>query len=288
MSDNQTLVYKKKKKKFKVFPIVNAILFIIIACAIMIPIYKVIITSIDAYSSYDFRWVPQKFSWGGYRAIITRSNLYHPFLISVITTIVGTFVGLLVVTLGGYVLIQWEMPGRNFFAYMLLFTMIFDGGMIPKYLVMKDLHLLNTLWSVILPLSINVYNLVLMRNFFEGVPESLFEAAEIDGCSPMGTFFKIVLPLSKAALASIGLMYAVQFWNDYTNFKIYINKNELFNFQMKLRNMVMDNDIPDEGGIDPNTIANAAVIVAILPFAIIYPFCQKYFVQGVNVGAVKE
>ena len=96
------------------------------------------------------------------------------------------------------------------------------------------------------------------------------------------------LPLSKAALASIGLMYAVQFWNDYTNFKIYINKNELFNFQMKLRNMVMDNDIPDEGGIDPNTIANAAVIVAILPFAIIYPFCQKYFVQGVNVGAVKE
>lgn len=288
MSDNQTLVYKKKKKKFKVFPIVNAILFIIIACAIMIPIYKVIITSIDAYSSYDFRWVPQKFSWGGYRAIVTRANLYHPFLISVITTLVGTFVGLLVVTLGGYVLIQWEMPGRNFFAYMLLFTMIFDGGMIPKYLVMKDLHLLNTLWSVILPLSINVYNLVLMRNFFEGVPESLFEAAEIDGCSPMGTFFKIVLPLSKAALASIGLMYAVQFWNDYTNFKIYINKNELFNFQMKLRNMVMDNDIPDEGGIDPNTIANAAVIVAILPFAIIYPFCQKYFVQGVNVGAVKE
>ena len=133
MSDNQTLVYKKKKKKFKVFPIVNAILFIIIACAIMIPIYKVIITSIDAYSSYDFRWVPQKFSWGGYRAIITRSNLYHPFLISVITTIIGTFVGLLVVTLGGYVLIQWEMPGRNFFAYMLLFTMIFDGGMTVSY-----------------------------------------------------------------------------------------------------------------------------------------------------------
>ncbi len=94
MSDNQTLVYKKKKKKFKVFPIVNAILFIIIACAIMIPIYKVIITSIDAYSSYDFKWLPQKFSWGGYRAIITRSNLYHPFLISVITTIIGTFVGL--------------------------------------------------------------------------------------------------------------------------------------------------------------------------------------------------
>ena len=246
MSDNQTLVYKKKKKKFKVFPIVNAILFIIIACAIMIPIYKVIITSIDAYSSYDFRWLPQKFSWGGYRAIVTRANLYHPFLISVITTVIGTFVGLLVVTLGGYVLIQWEMPGRNFFAYMLLFTMIFDGGMIPKFLVIKQLGLINTLWSVILPMAINVYNLVLMRNFFEGIPESLFEAAQIDGCSPMGIF------------------------------------------QIQLRSMVVDSDIPNDGAVNPTTISNAATIVAILPFMIIYPFCQKYFVQGVNVGAVKE
>ena len=116
MSDNTTLVYKKKKKKFKIFPIVNAVLFIIIACAIMIPIYRVIISSIDAQSSYGFTWLPKQFSWGGYMAVITRSTLYHPFMISVITTIIGTFVGLLVVTLGGYVLIQWNMPGRNFFA----------------------------------------------------------------------------------------------------------------------------------------------------------------------------
>ena len=180
------------------------------------------------------------------------------------------------------------MPGRNFLAYMLLFTMIFDGGMIPKYLVMKELHLLNTLWAVILPMAINVYNLVLMRNFFEGIPESLFEAAEIDGCSPMRIFFTIVLPLSKAALASIGLMFAVSFWNDYTNFKIYITDNKLFNFQIKLRSMVMESDIPNDDAVDPNTIASATVIVAVLPFAVIYPFCQKYFVQGVNVGAVKE
>ena len=180
------------------------------------------------------------------------------------------------------------MPGRNFFAYMLLFTMIFDGGMVPKYLVMQNLHLLDTLWAVILPMSINVYNLVLMRNFFEGTPEALFEAAQIDGCSPMGIFFKIVLPLSKAALASIGLMFAVTFWNDYTNFKIYIRTDKLYNFQIKLRNMVMDSNIPNDDSVDPNTISNASTIVAILPFMIIYPFCQKYFVQGVNVGAVKE
>ncbi len=287
MSDN-TVTVVKHKKKFKIFPLVNGLVFILISLAIMLPIWKVIIDSLDASSAYSFRWVPSSFTLGGYGAIFKRAALYRPFLISCVVTLIGTFMGLLLVTLGGYVLIQWEMPGRNFFAYMLLFTMIFDGGMIPKFLVMKNLHLLNTLWAVILPMSINCYNLVLMRNFFEGIPEALFEAAEIDGCSPMRIFVQIVLPLSKAALASIGLMFAVAFWNDYTNFKIYITNNNLFNFQIKLRNMVMDSDIPNDDSVDPNTIASAAVIVAILPFAIIYPFCQKYFVQGVNIGAVKE
>ena len=153
MSDNSVVV-TKKKKKFKIFPLVNGLIFILISLAIMLPIWKVIIDSFDARSAYGFKWVPTMFTWGGYRAIVTRVALYRPFGISCIVTIVGTFLGLLLVTLGGYVLIQWEMPGRNFFAYMLLFTMIFDGGMIPKYLVMKQLHLLNTLWSVILPLSL--------------------------------------------------------------------------------------------------------------------------------------
>ena len=279
MSDNQ-IVLNKKKKKFKIFPLVNGLIFILISLFILLPMWKVIIDSFDAQSSYGFKWIANEFTLGGYNAVITRQSIYRPFVISCITTVIGTFLGLLLVTLGGYVLIQWEMPGRNFLAYMLLFTMIFDGGMIPKYLVMKELHLLNTLWAVILPMAINVYNLVLMRNFFEGIPESLFEAAEIDGCSPMRIFFTIVLPLSKAALASIGLMFAVSFWNDYTNFKIYITDNKLFNFQIKLRSMVMESDIPNDDAVDPNTIASATVIVAVLPFAVIYPFCQKYFVQG--------
>lgn len=285
--DNQ-IVMNKKKRKFKIFPIFNGLLFILISLLIILPIWKVIVDSFDAAASYGFHWWPHEFTWNGYKAIITRISLYRPFLISCITTLGGTFMGLLLATLGAYVLIQWEMPGRNFFAYMMLFTMIFDGGMIPKYLVMKDLYLLDTLWAVILPMAINVYNIVLMRNFFEGIPESLFEAAQIDGCSPMGIFFRVVLPLSKAALASIGLMYAVSFWNDYTNFKLYITNNNLFNFQIKLRNMVMDSNMPQDDSIDPKTLSSAAVIVAILPFTAIYPFCQKYFVQGVNVGAVKE
>lgn len=282
------IVVKKKKKKFKVFPLVNGLIFILISLIILLPMWKVIVDSFDARAGYGMLFWPQIFTIDGYKEVITNSVLYRPFLISVFVTAVGSLLGLTLSTLGAYVLIQYEMPGRNFFANMLLFTMIFNGGMIPTYLVMKQLKLLNTLGSVILPLGINVYNLVLMRNFFEGIPGSLFEAAQIDGCSPMGIFFKIVLPLSKAAIASIGLMFMVTFWNDYTNFKIYINNNMLFNFQIKLRSLVMDNDMPDVDGVDPNTVKNAATIVAILPFMIMYPFLQDYFVQGVNVGAVKE
>ena len=288
MEENK-YVYKKPKKKITPFSVFNTVLFILISIIILIPIWKVLVDSLDATTGYGMNFWPKKFTLDGYRMIVTRSDLYRPFFISLIVTVAGTFFGLLLSTLGAYVLIQWEMPGRNLFSYMLLFTMLFNGGMIPTYLVMANvLHLTNTLWAVILPLAINVYNLVLMRNFFEGIPESLFEAAKIDGCSPMGIFFKIVLPLSKAAIASIGLMFAVSFWNDYTNFKIYITNNNLWNFQIKLRSMVMESDIPNDDVVDPNTISSATVIVAVLPFTIIYPFCQKYFVQGVNVGAVKE
>ena len=151
MSKEQVVVARKKKKKVKIFPIVNVILFLVISLIIMVPIWKVIVDSFDAKAGYGMNFLPQTFTLGGYSSILSRVALYRPFLISVVVTIAGTFIGLLLATLGAYVLIQWEMPGRNFFAYMLLFTMIFDGGMIPKYLVMKDLHLLNTLWSVILP-----------------------------------------------------------------------------------------------------------------------------------------
>lgn len=288
MEENK-YVYKKPKKKITPFAIFNTILFILISLIILLPIWKVLVDSFDATVGYGLNFWPKEFTAGGYKMIVSRADLYRPFLISIVTTVAGTFVGLTLSTLGAYVLIQWEMPGRNFFSWLLLFTMLFSGGMIPTYVVMMKLHLTNTLWSVILPMGINVYNLVLMRNFFEGIPGSLFEAAEIDGCSPIMIFFRIVLPLSKAALAAIGLMFAVSYWNDYTNFKIYITKNKLFNFQMKLRAMVMDSDLPtDDGSVSTNTIQNAAIIVAIIPFMILYPFCQDYFVQGVNVGAVKE
>ena len=277
------------KKKVKIFDIVLIVIFTVFSLAMIIPVYKVLVDSFDLKTAYGMKLFPERFGLAGYKSIFTNPTMLRPFLISCYTTVMGTVMGLLISVLGAYVLIQWKMPGRAFVANVLLFTMIFNGGMIPTYLVMKEFHLTNNLWGVILLPAINVYNLVLMKNFFEGIPVSLMESAEIDGCSHFRILYKIVLPLSKAALASIGLMYAVGYWNDYTNYNLYITNSNLYNFQMKLRALIMGSDLPSAvEGATENTVKNAAVIVAILPFMIIYPFCQKYFVQGVNIGAVKE
>ena len=277
------------KTKTTTFDVVLITLFILISLVILIPVWKVLVDSFDLQTGYGMKLWPVRFGFDGYISVLTNPTLYRPLMISFVTTITGTMLGLTLCTLGAYVLIQWDMPGRKFVSMLLLFTMIFEAGMIPTYLLMKNLHLTNTLWAVILLPAMNIYNLVLMRNFFEGIPRSLFEAAEIDGCSPIGIFFRVVLPLSAAALAAIGLMYAVAYWNDYTNFKLYITDANLYNFQMKLRSIIMGSDMPSAvGSATENTVRNAAVMTAIIPFMIIYPFCQKYFVKGVNIGAVKE
>ena len=279
----------KKKKKIHVFDVVNYIVFIFIGLFIIVPIWKVIVDSFNKVGVYQFQLWPNIPTLDGYRTIFETKLLYQPFVNSIITTVVGTILGLVLCTLGGYVLAQTDMPGRNGFAFFLLFTMVFSGGMIPEYLVMKQLHLVDNMWILVVKHGINVYNLVLMKNFFEAIPESLFEAAKIDGCSPMKIFYKIVLPLSKAALASIGLMFAVTIWNDYTTVKIYITSPDQTNFQYKLRNMIMDGDTPTTSyNVSQTTLFNAGIICAILPFMIAYPFLQKYFVKGVNIGAVKE
>lgn len=294
MNNTQTVrnpgtVHHKAKRKISVFSIINGLCFILFCLFIMLPLWKVLIDSLDLSTGYGMKLWPQKFGLQGYISVFTNKSLYTPLLNSVITTLSGTFIGLFLSTLGAYVLIQYDMPGRGLLAALLLFTMIFQGGMIPTYIVIKKLGMVNTLWSVILYPAINVYNLVLMRNFFEGIPSSLFESATLDGCTPMQIFYKIVLPLSKAALASIGLMFAVTYWNDYTHYKLYITKETLYNFQMKLRSIMMGSDLPSaNNGATENTVQNAAVIIAILPFLILYPSLQKYFVTGINMGAVKE
>ncbi len=291
MTQQATTSAPRYRRRFKIkpFSIVLFLFFLLFCGFILIPMYKVLIDSLDLRTAYGMKLWPEKFGFAGYMSVFTMPSLYKPLLISLLSTLSGTLVGLTLSTLGAYVLIQTDMPGRTFFSGFLLFTMIFDGGMIPRYLVLRQLHMTNTLWAVVLVPAISVFNLVLMRNFFEGIPQSLFESATLDGCTPMQIFLRIVLPLSKAALASIGLMFAVNYWNDYTNYKLFITDSELYNFQMKLRSIMMGSDLPQpKGGATENTVQNAAVIVAIIPFMILYPLCQKYFISGVNIGAVKE
>ncbi len=297
------------KKKFNLFHpqyaarswfvLFNTIFFILLMAVMIIPIYKIFCDSMVNQTVYGLNLLPRgldpetnEIAWFNviaYKRIITDPALYHPFWVSVYTTLLTTFLGLLISTLGAYVLIQRDMPGVKLFGYLLLFTMIFNGGLIPTFLVMKRVGLLDSIWAVIVPTSMNVYNLVLMRSFFEGIPASLFEAAEIDGCTPMGIFIKIVLPLSKAALASIGLFFAVAAWSEYFHYVIYIKSSDKYNFQYKLRDLFQDKQDASEGTkINVNTLKSAAVIVSVVPFMFIYPFCQKYFMTGVTMGAVKE
>ena len=206
MEDEKKYVYVKPKNKITPFAVFNTILFIIISLLILFPLVKVLVDSFDSAAGYGLRLWPEKFTFSAYKSIVTSVTLYRPFLVSLLVTVAGTFLGLLLSTLGAYVLIQWEMPGRTLFSWLLLFTMLFSGGMIPTYIVMMNLHLTDTLWSVILPLGINVYNLVLMRNFFEGIPESLFEAAEIDGAGKLQRIFKITIPMVRPTMIILVLL----------------------------------------------------------------------------------
>lgn len=273
-----------------IFNICNYAFFVILMVAMIVPILKVVVDSVDPSAAYGIRLIPKKFSLDAYEYIFGTSSLYRPFLVSIYTTIVGTAVGLAITTIGAYVIIQKDMPGRGLFVNMILFTMLFNGGLVPTFLAVKSYGLLNSVWSVILQLSISAYNMILMKSFFESLPETLFEAAEIDGCTPFGTFIRIVLPLSKPALASVGLFIAVAFWNDFFHFQIYIQNPNWMNFQVKVRELILSDSLlgtPTSGSMSPEMLKSAVVIIVMAPFLIVYPFLQKYFVKGVTLGAVK-
>lgn len=281
--------FRKGYRARAIFVIFNTLFFVAMMAAMIMPILKILCDSLQNSTVYGLQMIPENPTTIAYARIFTTASLRTPFMISIYTTAMTTFLGLLISTIGAYVLIQTDMPGVKIFSKLLLFTMIFHGGLIPAFLVMKNIGLLDSLWSVMLPMSLNVYNLVLMRSFFEQLPSSLFEAAEIDGCTPIGIFIKIVLPLSKAALASIGLFFAVAAWSEYFHYVMYIKSTTKYNFQYKLRDLFNDKqDAMGGTSINVKTLQSAAIIVSIVPFMFIYPFCQKYFMTGVTMGAVKE
>ena len=253
----------------------------------VLPLLKVIVDSIDP-TSYGVRLWPRKIDFSAYEMILTTSSLYRPFLVSVLTTVVGTVTGLFIITMGAYVLIQKDMPGHVLMGRMVLFTMMFSGGMIPTYLTIKNLGLMNNMLAVIIPCSVSAYNTILMRSFFASIPNELFESATIDGCSPFGCFWRIMLPLSKPALASVGLFIAVGLWNEYMHFILYITDPNWQNFQVKVRSLILEDGLSGTSiTLSADMLKSATVVVVVLPFLFIYPFVQKYFTKGVTLGAVK-
>ena len=288
MNDSEAM--EKEKISFKpghraraLFLIFDVLFLLILMALMIIPLLKVFVDSVDP-TTYGIRLWPKAWDFGAYKQIIGTVALYRPFLVSV-----STCLGLLLVTLAAYVIMQKEMPGHKFFINMILFTMMFSGGLIPTYLNIKNLGFMNNvILSVILPCCLGAYNIILMKSFFETIPETLYEAASLDGCTPLMTFWKVVLPLSKPALASIGLFIAVGMWNEYMHFILYIQDSRWKNFQVKVRDLILNDGISGTSiTLSEEMLKSAVVIVVVLPFLLIYPFLQKYFVKGVTVGAVK-
>lgn len=284
---NEKFSFKKGHRSRAVFLICDVVFLIALMICMVVPLLKVFVDSIDP-TAYGIRLIPKAFDLSAYKHILSQASLYKPLWVSVYSTVIATVLGLLLTTLAGYVVIQKEMPGHKLIVSSIMLTMLFSGGLIPTYLTIKALGLMNNVMTCILPVCLSAYNIILMKSFFEGIPSTLFEAAELDGATPVGIFARICLPLSKPALASIGLFVAVGMWNNYMNFILYISESSKKNFQVKVRDLILNDGLTGGSiGISDDMLKNAMVIIVVLPFLVIYPFLQKYFVKGVTVGAVK-
>lgn len=262
-----------------------------IILVIMIPILKIVIDSFDEKASETiFRIFPEAITVDAYKLILSRPAIFRPLVISFITTISGTAIAMTITSFYAYGLAQKNLPGRKFLMGLALVTMVFRAGMIPLFLVVRNLGLMNSLWAVLLVHAMDAYYLLLLKNFFESIPTSIFDAAEIDGCTPLQTFIRVVLPLSKPGLAAIGLFYVVYYWNQFFDYILYIQtKPNLHNFQVFLRSLVIESDTQGFEGFSfaTQSLKNAAITVSIIPVLILYPMVQKHFVKGINLGAVK-
>ena len=242
-------------------------------------------------------FIPQDVTLNAYRFIFSSNKILRGFGNSILITVSGTAINLFFTVTMAYALSKTRLRGRNFFLNMVIFSMFFSGGMIPGYIVIANiLNLKNTYWSVLLPGAISAYNLMIVKNFFQGIPKELEESASIDGCNDVGVLWKIVLPLSLPVLATFGLFYAVGHWNSYFSAMIYLTDDKMYPLQLILRNIIVtaEASASDLSLMDPNfveppkqSIKMAVIVVATVPIMCIYPFLQKYFVKGVMVGALK-
>ena len=277
--------------------VVIYILLTLIAVIMVIPFIYVIAASFATEAEIQTRpifFIPDSPTLDAYARIFDMNDMgtrvFHSLLISVCVTAIGTFINIFFTTTMAYGISRTNLIGKKPLLNMVLFTMVFGGGMIPLFLVVKGLGMYDTYAALILPGAISAYNMIIVRNFFMELPRELEEAASIDGCSDIGIFIKIALPLSLPCLATFGLFYAVGHWNNYFGALLYLEDSTKFPFQLVLRNIVMQTA---ETQTDPNalipedTLKMAVIVIGTVPILIVYPFLQKHFAAGVMVGAVK-
>ncbi|OCT16769.1 ABC transporter permease [Paenibacillus pectinilyticus] len=283
----------------KLFYIINYIFLLLIGLSCVLPLIHILALSFSdkhALMSGTISFWPVNFSLGGYRALFKESPIFQDFTNSVIITVVGTSLNMVFTILAAYPLSKRYFIGRSVYSFAIIFTMIFTAGLIPNYLLLKSLGLINSYGALWLPGLIAVYNLLVLRSFFEGLPEELEEASRIDGCSEWRLIIQIVLPLSLPVLAALSLFYGVTHWNAFMNVLIYINDSNKLNLAVLVQQMIQNQTLMQEltstqpdlaAAITPEGVKAAGVIVMTLPMLIVYPFLQRFFVKGVMIGAVK-
>ncbi|MDR3121020.1 MAG: carbohydrate ABC transporter permease [Clostridiales bacterium] len=294
-----------KKSEDISFDVVNVTVVSLLILMILYPLYWVLIASIsepNAVNSGNVLVWPVGFSLSGYQKLAATPSIWRAYRNTVVFAVVGTALNLFVTICGGYALSRPQLPFRGLIMKFLIFTMFFNGGLIPTYLLVKNLNLLNTMWAVLLPTTLSVYNMTVARAFFQSsVPDGIIEAANIDGCGNIRTFFSIVLPVSPAIVSVLVLFHVVFRWNEFFAAMIYITKPEGFPLQLVLREVLVSSqaaaqNLAGSGGDSKaimeiqrqaQLIKYAAIVISTIPMMVIYPFMQKYFVKGIMVGALK-
>ena len=272
---------------------------ILLSLACLLPLLNVLASSFSSVESLNAGKVsfwPIGFNVDAYTTILENGQLMRSMLFSLRITFVHVIFTLVMTVLCAYPLSHKDLVGKNIIWPLILFTMYFGGGMIPHYILIRDLNMINTMWSLIIPGLISTYNMILMRSFFSSIPEALREAAIVDGANDATTLVKIILPLSKSMLATIALFYAVGRWNGVQDGMIYINDPSKYILQVRLKNIIISStaltELMQEGQnnqtiLQTQQVRSAALVFSLIPVMIVYPFLQKYFVKGVMIGSVK-
>ena len=280
---------------------ISTLMLFLVLVLCFYPLYFVVIASVsdlNAINSGQVIFTPKGFHLESYRRVFQNERVLIGYRNTVLYTVGGTLINLAMTLTGGYGL-SIEFPGRRFVNLLIIFTMYFGGGLIPTYFLYKDLHLLDTIWVMLLPGAVSAYNLIITRTFLaSNIPAELYEVSQLDGCSRFRFFFSVVLPLSTVLIAILALFYAVGHWNSYFSALMFLNNRMLHPLQLILREILIQNSVPiNEDTTDPEVaeklrqikelLKYALIVVSSLPILVLYPFLQKYFVKGVMIGSVK-